>query len=187
MEDTMNYPAGNAWRRATERSWFLEYIDVTLRGSGQVIFMDNPLTGLLNFIAIFWGSIAAGMPQVGIGAVLATFLSTATAYAVGVDRDKLKIGAIHDDQGFRALRQALADQYNLGNREPNLQVWNVDLAGDRTLTARYFSYQRRPLQEDYEVVLDHLAYLWGFTVQLEEQNGSSVKLLTERTPPKRQH
>ena len=102
-------------------------------------------------------------------------------------RDKLKIGAIHDDQGFRALRQALADQYNLGNREPNLQVWNVDLAGDRTLTARYFSYQRRPLQEDYEVVLDHLAYLWGFTVQLEEQNGSSVKLLTERTPPKRKH
>jgi urea transporter len=92
MEETMHYPASNPWRRATERSGFLEYVDVTLRGSGQVIFMDNPLTGLLNFIAIFWGAIAAGMPQVGIGAVVATFLSTGTAYAVGVDRDKLKMG-----------------------------------------------------------------------------------------------
>ncbi|MDR3671429.1 MAG: urea transporter [Holophaga sp.] len=88
----MNQPTTNPWRSATERSWVLEYIDVTLRGSGQVIFMDNPLTGLLNFIAIFWGAIAAGMPQVGIGAVVGTFLATATAYAVGVDRNNLKMG-----------------------------------------------------------------------------------------------
>ncbi len=92
VEETMNHPAGNAWRRATEGNWFLEYIDVTLRGSGQVIFMDNPLTGLLNFIAICYGSIVAGMPAVGIGAIVATLLSTATAYAINVDRDKLKLG-----------------------------------------------------------------------------------------------
>ena len=103
-------------------------------------------------------------------------------------RDKLKISAIHDDQGFRSLRRVFADQYNLGSREPNVQVWNVDRSGDRTLTLRYFSYQRRPLQDDFEVVLDHLAYLWGFTVRLEEQGSSGgVKLLTERTPSKRRH
>jgi spore cortex formation protein SpoVR/YcgB (stage V sporulation) len=101
-------------------------------------------------------------------------------------RDKLKISAIHDDQGFRNLRRVFADQYNLGSREPNVQVWNVDRCGDRTLTLRYFSYQRRPLQDDFEVVLDHLAHLWGFTVRLEEQGASGgVKLLTERTPSKR--
>jgi spore cortex formation protein SpoVR/YcgB (stage V sporulation) len=101
-------------------------------------------------------------------------------------KDKLKIGAIHDDQGFRALRRVFADQYNLGSREPNLQVWNVDLNGDRALTLRYFSYQRRPLEDAFEVVLDHLAYLWGFTVRLEEQTPTGkVKLLTERTPEKR--
>ncbi len=40
--------------------------------------------------------------------------------------------AIHDEAGYRALRQALADQYNLGSREPNIQVINVD----RAATAR---------------------------------------------------
>jgi spore cortex formation protein SpoVR/YcgB (stage V sporulation) len=100
-------------------------------------------------------------------------------------KDKLKIGAIHDDQGYRVLRKTLADQYNLGSREPNVQVWNVDLRGDRTLTLRYFSYQRRPLEQDFERVMDHLAYLWGFTVRLEEQSGEGeVKVLTERTPAK---
>ena len=95
-------------------------------------------------------------------------------------RDKLRIGAIHDDQGSRLLRAKLADQYNLGSREPNLQVWNVDRRGDRTLTLRYFSYQRRPLQEDFRAVLEHVAYLWGFTVRLEEQSpAGQVKLLLE--------
>jgi hypothetical protein len=29
--------------------------------------------------------------------------------------------------GYRQVRQILAEQYNLGNREPNIQVWNVDV------------------------------------------------------------
>ena len=43
--------------------------------------------------------------------------------------DKLEIAAIHDDAGYRSVRQTLADQYNLGNREPNIQVWDVDVYG----------------------------------------------------------
>jgi len=51
------------------------------------------------------------------------------------------------------------------------------------LTLRYFSYQRRPLQEDFRAVLDHVASLWGFTVRLEEQDAAGeVKVLMERTP-----
>jgi spore cortex formation protein SpoVR/YcgB (stage V sporulation) len=96
---------------------------------------------------------------------------------------KLKVGPIHDDQGYMTLRQTLADQYNLGSREPNIQVWNMDRRGDRTLTLRYFSYQRRPLQEDYTDVLDHVARLWGFPVRLEEQNAAGeVSRLAERKP-----
>ncbi|HNA83584.1 MAG TPA: SpoVR family protein, partial [Thiobacillaceae bacterium] len=41
--------------------------------------------------------------------------------------EKLEIAAIHDDAGYRQVRQLLAEQYNLGNREPNIQVWNVDV------------------------------------------------------------
>ena len=39
------------------------------------------------------------------------------------------------------VRSALASsQYNLSNLEPNIQVWNVDLRGDRSLTLRYISH-----------------------------------------------
>jgi spore cortex formation protein SpoVR/YcgB (stage V sporulation) len=97
--------------------------------------------------------------------------------------DHLLIGPIHDQPGYARLRQALADQFNLGSQEPDIQVWNVDRRGDRALTLRYFSRMGRPLQADFEAVLEHLAYLWGFTVRLEEQNpAGDVKLLAEKKP-----
>jgi stage V sporulation protein R len=42
--------------------------------------------------------------------------------------EQLEISAIHDDAGYRKVRQLLAEQYNLGNREPNIQVYNVEPA-----------------------------------------------------------
>jgi len=103
-------------------------------------------------------------------------------------RDKLAVEAIHDETGFRALRQLLSDHYNLGSREPNIQVWNVDLRGDRSLTLRHFQYQRRPLAANYDAVLHHMATLWGFTVRLEEQGvDGEVTLLAEKTLEKRGH
>ncbi|GBG02901.1 SpoVR family protein [Azospira sp. I13] len=83
--------------------------------------------------------------------------------------DKLCISAIHDEPGYRQLRQMLSEQYNLGSREPDLQVWNVDIRGDRSLTLRHFQHERRPLGADTERVMQHLAYLWGFVVRLESQ------------------
>lgn len=95
-------------------------------------------------------------------------------------RAKLRVDAIHDDQGYRILRQRLSDQYNLGSREPNIQVWNVDLQGDRSLTLRHFAYKRRPLGDTRDQVLTHVASLWGFPVRLEEQDESGeVKLVKE--------
>jgi spore cortex formation protein SpoVR/YcgB (stage V sporulation) len=81
--------------------------------------------------------------------------------------DTLAIAAIHEEAGYRALRQALADQYNLGSREPNIQVFNVDKRGDRSLTLRHYRYNRRPLGESVPEMLKHLRRLWGFTVRLE--------------------
>jgi spore cortex formation protein SpoVR/YcgB (stage V sporulation) len=97
-------------------------------------------------------------------------------------REKLKIDAIHDERGYRALRQLLSEQYNLGNREPDIQVWNVDLHGDRSLTLRHFVRDRRPLAEtSCDAVLDHLAWLWGFTVRLEQQEADGiVEVVAER-------
>jgi len=84
------------------------------------------------------------------------------------DREEtLEISAIHEEAGYLALRQALADQYNLGSREPNIQVVNVDRRGDRSLTLRHSRYNRRPLGDSVEEVLRHVRRLWGFDVRLE--------------------
>ncbi|GMV54261.1 MAG: hypothetical protein AMXMBFR6_00660 [Betaproteobacteria bacterium] len=80
---------------------------------------------------------------------------------------KLHVSAIHDESGYRTIRQKLSDQYNLGSREPNIQVWNVDVRTDRALTLRHRAYQRRPLSNDSGEVVKHLSRLWGFTVRLE--------------------
>jgi spore cortex formation protein SpoVR/YcgB (stage V sporulation) len=104
-------------------------------------------------------------------------------------REKLRIDAIHDERGYRALRRLLSAQYDLGSREPDIQVWNVDLHGDRSLTLRHFVRDRRPLAEaSCEAVLEHLAYLWGFTVRLEQQEADGiVELVAERSAARRRH
>ena len=85
--------SNNPWKTLTQKSPFFDWIDVSLRGSGQVIYMDNPLTGLLNFVALFWGAYAEGIPAVAWGSLVATFLGTAVAYAIpGINRGNLKAG-----------------------------------------------------------------------------------------------
>jgi stage V sporulation protein R len=87
-----------------------------------------------------------------------------------IDDDELpnlRVGAIHNDGGYREVREKLARQYALAEREPNLQIVNVDVGGDRSLTLRHFQSDRRPLHNMYKDVMKHLAYLWGFTVRLE--------------------
>ena len=87
-------------------------------------------------------------------------------------QSELEVSAIHDDAGYRRVREALSQQYDLGSREPNIQVWNVNLRGDRSLTLRHFQHHNRPLAEGSQEVLKHLARLWGFGVQLESSNDS---------------
>jgi spore cortex formation protein SpoVR/YcgB (stage V sporulation) len=89
--------------------------------------------------------------------------------------DKLEVTAIHDDAGYRTVRQLLADQYNLGNREPNIQVYQVDVFGDRSLTLRHYMHDRRPLGESTPDMLRHIARLWGYTVRIEsvDRDGES--------------
>jgi stage V sporulation protein R len=82
----------------------------------------------------------------------------------------LEVAAIHDERGYRRVREMLSRQYDLGSREPNIQVWNVNLRGDRSLTLRHFEHNDRPLHDGAAEVLKHVARLWGFGVQLESVN-----------------
>jgi stage V sporulation protein R len=83
------------------------------------------------------------------------------------------ISAIHDEDGYRRVRSSLAANYDLGSREPNIQVWNVNLRGDRSLLLRHLQHQGRPLEgKSAQEVLKHVARLWGFGVHLESVDGS---------------
>ncbi|WP_026959962.1 SpoVR family protein [Aliagarivorans taiwanensis] len=102
------------------------------------------------------------------------------------DDDKkpyLEIDAIHDEQGYQDIRSALSAQYNLSNIEPNIQVYNVALRGDRSLTLRYVPHQGIPLADSLDEVLKHLHRLWGFEVVLEQVNPSGKVEILGRCPP----
>ncbi|MFI4937608.1 MAG: SpoVR family protein [Candidatus Berkiellales bacterium] len=96
------------------------------------------------------------------------------------EREELEVTNIHNNEGFKQLRQTLSNQYNLGFVEPDIQVYQVDLRGDRTLTLRYTQNHKRPLHKEAKDVIKHLHVLWGFPVKLEcvAENGD-ITLLDE--------
>ena len=94
-----------------------------------------------------------------------------------VDDDQeemLEVSAIHDERGYRRIREALATQYALSVREPNIQVHSADIRGDRSLTLRHIQDSRRPLARSVYPVIRHLHQLWGFPVHLESLEGEEV-------------
>ena len=99
-------------------------------------------------------------------------------------QSEIEVSAIHDDSGYRRVRETLSRQYDLGSREPNIQVWNVNLRGDRSLTLRHFQHNARPLDDSGQEVLKHVARLWGFGVHLESTNaqGEVTKRWTVPAP-----
>ena len=80
---------------------------------------------------------------------------------------ELEVGAIHNEQGYQRVREALSRQYNLGNLELDIQVYSVDIEGSRALTLHYTQQDRVPLGDETQEVLKHLYTLWQFPVILK--------------------
>lgn len=87
------------WERLCASSRILRFVDVNLRGVGQVMFQDNPLSGLLFLVAIGWGSYASGMPQVGWGGLVGVLAATLMAQWLRVDTAALNAG-LHGFNGY---------------------------------------------------------------------------------------
>lgn len=95
-------------------------------------------------------------------------------------KDHLSISAIHDEQGYREIRQILSSQYNLSINEPNIQIYDVDVNGDRSLTLRYVPSRGVPLASSRNEVIKHLYRLWGFKVTLEQQSDDgTIKVIAQ--------
>ncbi len=81
-----------SWEAMCARSIALRFVDVCLRGVGQVMFQDNPLTGFIFLIAIAWASLVGHAPEILIAALLAVVTATFCAIWLEVDRTKLNAG-----------------------------------------------------------------------------------------------
>lgn len=90
------------------------------------------------------------------------------------DNSDIEIMAIHNDEGYRVVREQLAGQYNLGDREPNIQITSIDIRGDRSMTLQHHRHNRKPLGESTSEVLKHLHRLWGFDIHLESIQDGKV-------------
>jgi spore cortex formation protein SpoVR/YcgB (stage V sporulation) len=103
-------------------------------------------------------------------------------FQVGDDAGKpvLQVEAIHDEIGYRKLRSALSKQYDLSRREPDVQVLDVDLKGDRCLVLGHFVHEGVLLDEKTaRSVLRYATWLWGYGVKLVEIEAATDKVLKE--------
>ena len=90
----------------------------------------------------------------------------------------LRVEAIHDELGYRRIRSALSRQYDLSRREPDVQVVDVDLTGDRTLVLAHYVHDGVLLDEKTcRSVLRYSAHLWGYSVKLLEIEAATDKVL----------
>ena len=82
------------------------------------------------------------------------------------------VGGIHDERGYRSVRDALARSYDLSTHEPDIQVVDADLRGDRRLELRHTMRDGVPLaQPARDQVLQHVRQLWGYDVNLVSAEG----------------
>jgi spore cortex formation protein SpoVR/YcgB (stage V sporulation) len=97
----------------------------------------------------------------------------------------IRVDAIHDERGYRRVRRQLSRQYDVGLIDPNIEVEDVDLAGDRRLLVRHTVLNGALLNEpDAKRVLQHLADLWSYDVLLRETDASGTVLKEHTASPR---
>jgi len=115
------------------------------------------------------------------------FLSPALIRQFGLFRvvddeeaDEMEVAAIHDERGYRNIRRALSKYYDVSHRDPDIQIVDVDLAGDRRLMLQHRVLDGVVLEkDDAESVLQHVADLWGYDVRLIEIDETDNEVLEE--------
>jgi len=96
--------------------------------------------------------------------------------------DYVEIAAIHNEKGYKKIRENLSNQYNLSNLEVNIQVVDANITGDRSLTLRHTPHQGVPLGDSTDEVLKHLHYLWQFDIKLVQPDNKGVDEIIASCP-----
>jgi urea transporter len=75
------------WGERVERNPVTAFVDSCLRGVGQVVFMNNPITGLAILVAMF-----VAEPWLGFAGAVGVAVSTLGAIASGMDHGAIRAG-----------------------------------------------------------------------------------------------
>ena len=96
------------------------------------------------------------------------------------EEPELEVTGIHDESGYRDVRRGLARSYDIAELEPDIQVVDVDLAGDRRLILQHRVRNGVTLDKaDTKRVLRYIASLWGYPVRLVEIDAATDRWLHE--------
>ena len=96
------------------------------------------------------------------------------------EQPQMRVEAIHDERGYRAVRRMLARQYDVAYQDPDIQVTDADLKGSRQLVLTHTVRDGVLLdKDDCDFTLQHLAQLWGYRVKLIETDTATGRILKE--------
>ena len=85
------------------------------------------------------------------------------------------VSGIHDEMGYRKVRTEFAKMFDIGRLEPNLQVVEANVRGDRKLVLQHAMNQGVPLDEKSRLkVMIHLERLWGHEVEFSAVDASEI-------------
>ena len=113
------------WQARVESNPVADFVDYCLRGVGQVVFMNNPITGLLILVGLFVAS-----AWLGVAAVIGLVSSTLVAILLGIDRGLIRAGLF----GFNGILVGAGLSLFLAPDWDGLViVWIIVVAGFSTI------------------------------------------------------
>ncbi|WP_428644771.1 SpoVR family protein [Roseibium sp.] len=79
------------------------------------------------------------------------------------------VSGIHDTRGYRHLRDVLARNHDISSQEPEIQIIDADLLGDRCLHLQAVRRDGIPLDSSSrDATVKYVERLWGYKVEIEE-------------------
>lgn len=100
-------------------------------------------------------------------------------YSDEEEKDEYEIEKIHNDRGYRDIRNTLAESNSIGKMFPDIQVTGVDF-DTRICFLTHYSDNGMVLDlDDAMRTIENFGYLWGFDVHLISEERKTGNLLME--------
>lgn len=93
-----------------------------------------------------------------------------------------EVSGIHDERGYDTVRAALAHSFDIAATQPDIQVVDCNLLGDRCLYLRHRIHNGILLaEESRNATMRHIQTLWGYEVRLSGVDADDGKELYSRS------